>query len=78
LHLSAAMQFLGYRGVVATLWPMGDAQGPIVTEHVYNYLTEKGVMDVRQASFVLRSAVRTLRDQGLPVEQWVLFILSGI
>ncbi|KAK0433471.1 CHAT domain-containing protein [Armillaria borealis] len=78
LHLSAAMQFLGYRSVVATLWPMGDAQGPIVTENVYKHLTEKGAMDVRQASFALRSAVRALRDQGLSVEQWALFIHSGI
>ncbi|KAK0497894.1 CHAT domain-containing protein [Armillaria luteobubalina] len=78
LHLSAAMQFLGYRSVVATLWPMGDAQGPIVTEHVYKHLKEKSAMDVRQASFALRSAVRTLRDQGLSVEQWALFIHSGI
>ncbi|KAK0213656.1 CHAT domain-containing protein [Armillaria fumosa] len=78
LHLSAAMQFLGYRIVVATLWLMGDAQGPIVIEHVYRHLKEKCAMDARQASFVLRSAVRTLRDQGLPVEQWALFIHSGI
>ncbi len=78
LHLSAAMQFLGYRSVVATLWPMGDAQGPIVTEHVYKHLTEKGAMDATQASFALRSAVRALRDQGLSVEQWALFIHSGI
>ncbi|KAK0497895.1 hypothetical protein EDD18DRAFT_1351708 [Armillaria luteobubalina] len=78
LHLSFAMQLLGYRSVVATLWPMGDAQGSIVTEHVYNHLKKKGAMDVRQASFALRSAVRTLRDQGLSVEQWALFIHSGI
>ncbi|KAK0462976.1 CHAT domain-containing protein [Desarmillaria tabescens] len=78
LHLSAAMQFLGYRSVVATLWPMGDAQGPIVTEHVYKHLTEKGIMDVRRASFALHSAVRALRDQGLSVEQWALFIHSGV
>ncbi|KAG7447113.1 uncharacterized protein BT62DRAFT_62476 [Guyanagaster necrorhizus] len=78
LHLSAAMQFLGYRSVVATLWPMGDAQGPIVTEHVYRHLTEKGAMDVRRAAFALHSAVRALRDQGLSVEQWALFIHSGI
>ncbi|KAK0236650.1 CHAT domain-containing protein [Armillaria nabsnona] len=78
LHLSAAMQFLGYRSVVATLWPMGDAQGPIVAEHVYKHLKEKGAMDARQASFSLRSAVRALRDQGLSVEQWALFIHSGI
>ncbi len=78
LHLSAATQFLGYRSVVATLWPMGDAQGPIVTEHVYKHLTEKGAMDATHASFALRSAVRALRDQGLSVEQWALFIHSGI
>ncbi|PBK92387.1 hypothetical protein ARMGADRAFT_158998 [Armillaria gallica] len=78
LHLSAAMQFLGYCSVVATLWPMGDAQGPIVTEHVYKHLTEKGAMEARQASFALRSAVRALRDQGLSVEQWALFVHSGI
>ncbi|KAK0478862.1 CHAT domain-containing protein [Armillaria novae-zelandiae] len=78
LHLSAAMQFLGYRSVVATLWPMGDAQGPIVTENVYKYLKEKGAMDARQAAFSLRSAVRALRDEGLSVERWALFIHSGI
>ncbi|KAK0213655.1 CHAT domain-containing protein [Armillaria fumosa] len=78
LHLSAVMQFLGYRSVVATLWPMGDAQGPIVTEHVYKHLKEKGAMDAKQAAFSLHSAVRALRDEGLLVEQWALFIHSGI
>ncbi|KAK0201107.1 hypothetical protein DFS33DRAFT_1266240, partial [Desarmillaria ectypa] len=78
LHLSATMQFLGYRSVMATLWPMGDAQGPIVNEHVYRRLTEKGAMGVRRASFALHSAVKALREQGLPVEQWALFIHSGI
>ncbi|KAG8869369.1 hypothetical protein FRB97_001300 [Tulasnella sp. 331] len=41
LHLAAAMQFAGFRGVVGTLWTMDDADGPDVVDSFYKFLFRK-------------------------------------
>ena len=38
IHLAAAMQFLGYRGVVATMWTIADSPAPAVAETFYSTL----------------------------------------
>ena len=38
LHLAAAIQFCGFRSVVGTMWELLDADGPRLTDTVYQQL----------------------------------------
>ena len=40
IHLAAAMQFLGYRHVIATMWTIADSPAPHVADTVYTALTQ--------------------------------------
>lgn len=40
LHLAGGMLFMGFRGVVATLWGVWDRDGPIVARAFYERLSE--------------------------------------
>ena len=45
IHLAAAMQFLGYRHVIATLWTIADLPSPKVADTCYTALTVDGQPD---------------------------------
>ena len=45
IHLAAAMQFLGYRHVIATMWTIADPPAPRIADTVYTALTEDGQPD---------------------------------
>jgi CHAT domain-containing protein len=62
LHLAAAMQFLGYRHVIASMWTIADSPAPYVADSVYGTLTQSGKADPGQAAEALHHAVHTLRD----------------
>jgi tetratricopeptide (TPR) repeat protein len=63
IHLAAAFQIAGYRHVVATLWPIDDADAVMVTQTVYEHLTADG-SDNRadKAAAALHNATRILRS----------------
>lgn len=42
LHLAAAMQFSGFRGVVGTMWAMKDRDGPSMAEKFYSEMLRDG------------------------------------
>ena len=42
IHLAAAMQFLGYRHVIATMWTIADSPAPHVADAVYSALIVGG------------------------------------
>jgi CHAT domain/Tetratricopeptide repeat len=58
LHLAAAMQFLGYSHVVATMWPIGGSAPAQVADRFYDELGS----DADRAATALRQAVLALRD----------------
>ena len=62
IHLAAAMQLLGYRHVIATLWTIADAPAPDVAKTVYAQLTHTGRPDTSQAAEALHHAVEALRN----------------
>jgi hypothetical protein len=62
IHLAAAMQFLGYRHVIATLWTITDSSAPRVADAVYTALTSGGRPDPDRAAEALHRAVRSLRE----------------
>jgi CHAT domain-containing protein len=61
VHLAAAMQFLGYRHVIATLWTITDSQAPHIADAVYTVITQDGRPDPGRAAEALHHAVQDLR-----------------
>jgi CHAT domain-containing protein len=62
IHLAAAMQFLGYRHVIATLWTINDSPAPHLADTVYTTLTQDGKPDPGSAAEALHHAIHTLRQ----------------
>ena len=62
IHLAAAIQLLGYRHVIATLWTIADAPTPDVAKAVYAQLTHTRRPDTSQAAEALHHAVEELHN----------------
>jgi tetratricopeptide (TPR) repeat protein len=60
LHLAAAMQFIGYRHVIATVGPVYDRMAEEVAKYFYEYLMLEGERNADNAAIALHHAVRTL------------------
>lgn len=78
LHLAAAMQVIGFRHVVATLWPVRDTTAARLARAFYAGLTESGIPDSSVAAAALGEAVRDLRDRfpEAPLS-WAAFVHFG-
>jgi tetratricopeptide (TPR) repeat protein len=63
ITLAAAVQYAGYRHVVATSWSVYDAAAAYVTESLYGYMTVEGVLHPARTAMALHRAVRALRHQ---------------
>jgi len=61
IHLSAAMQFLGYRHVIATMWTIADSPAPQVAADIYRSLTQGGTPDPSRSAEALHQAIHSLR-----------------
>jgi CHAT domain len=79
IHLAAAMQFLGYRHIIATMWTIADPPSPHVVNTVYTTLTWDGRPDSGRAAEALHQAIRSLRqiDPTNPLV-WAPYIHLGI
>ncbi|KIJ26862.1 hypothetical protein M422DRAFT_272008 [Sphaerobolus stellatus SS14] len=82
VHLSAGMLAIGFGGVIATMWSVGDQVAPQVARDVYKYLRESG-MDVSEAAHALHLAMENTRNnmQGeddATFISWVPFIHMGM
>jgi CHAT domain-containing protein len=64
VHLAAGMLSAGYRGIIGTMWPIGDEDAPLVANEFYRYLKEdQGEVRGRlRAAHALHEAVKVLRD----------------
>jgi CHAT domain-containing protein len=78
IHLAAAMQFLGYQHVIATLWTIADSPAPDIADAFYTALTRDGTPDRARAAQALHHATRTLRqaDPTSPL-LWAPYIHLG-
>jgi hypothetical protein len=78
IHLAAAMQFLGYRHVIATLWSIADSAAPRIADTVYTALSQDGKPDPGRAAEALHHAIRDLR-QANPADPmlWAPYIHLG-
>ncbi|TCD65549.1 hypothetical protein EIP91_002513 [Steccherinum ochraceum] len=78
INLASVMLFVGFRSVGATMWPMGDPDGPVITRAVYKALFEDAGGDLRKfcLATALDGIVRQLRGK-IPSERWATFIHIG-
>lgn len=73
MSLASAMQVAGFRSIVATMYAIGDVDGPVVARVLYEYLfrEKEGPVDSSEAAAGLNRAVRTLRKARVPMHRWV-------
>ncbi|KAI0248249.1 CHAT domain-containing protein [Lactifluus subvellereus] len=80
LHLTAAMQFSGFRSVIGTMWAMADKDGKDLSEHFYSKMFAAGaqVASYEKSARALRHATQKLRaEKGVSLERWVNFVHYG-
>ena len=81
LHLSAAVQYSGFRSVVGTMWAMADIDGQVLAKHFYaSVFSEKweGVPYYERTAEALRDAAQELRRRKkVTTERWVNFVHYG-
>ena len=81
LHLTAAMQYCGFRSVVGTMWAMADIDGRDLAENFYKRVfssTKEGVRYYERTAKALRDSVKNLRrKKGMTLERWVNFVHYG-
>jgi hypothetical protein len=78
MHLAAAMQLLGYRHVIATMWTIADPPAPMIADTVYTALTNSGNPDATCAAEAIHHAVQLLRrhDPANPL-LWAPYVHFG-
>ena len=81
LHLTAAMQYCGFRSVVGTMWAMADTDGRDLAKDFYNSLfsrQDSSVPYYERSAEALRNATQKLRvKRGISLERWVNFVHYG-
>ncbi|KAF8268592.1 CHAT domain-containing protein [Lactarius quietus] len=81
LHLTAAMQYCGFRSVVGTMWEMADTDGKDLAKNFYESLfssQESGLPYYERSAGALRDATKKLREKrGITLERWVNFVHYG-
>jgi CHAT domain-containing protein len=83
LHLTAAVQYCGFRSVVGTMWAMADMDGKGLVEDFYKstFSEEESQASVpfhERTARALRDAVKKLRrKKGVSLERWVNFVHYG-
>ena len=81
LHLTAAMQYCGFRSVVGTMWEMADTDGRDLAKSFYKSLFSDEEADApyyERSAGALRDATQKLREKrGITLERWVNFVHYG-
>ena len=75
IHLASAMQFLGFRSVIGTMWAVDDCETNQITSTFYRLMVdESGRLDHTRAAFALN---KTMRSVDVPFDQRILYIHLG-
>ena len=80
LHFAAAVQYLGCRSVIGSIWETLDKDGQNLAKDVYSSMflgEDHGVPYYERAARALRDAVKKMRDRGMPLARWVSFVHFG-
>ena len=80
MHLAAGLQFIGYRGVIGTMWSVGDKDALCVAKQIYGELFKDGTgrASASKAALALHQAVLLLRANNVPLARWVPFVHFGL
>jgi tetratricopeptide (TPR) repeat protein len=78
IHLAAAMQLVGYRHVIATLWSICDSTAPNIADIFYATLAATDTPDANHAAHALHHAVTALRKK-YPTDPlaWAPYLHTG-
>ncbi len=77
LHLTAGVQFAGFRTAVGTLWAVDGEDGPAVAEVFYSSLLGSGPKTTKSSAVALHRAVKELRRKRVPNTRWACFVHYG-
>ena len=78
IHLASAMQFVGFRSVIGTMWAVDDAQTNKITSVFYKHmLDESGRLDYTRAAFALWMTMKSLNGSDVPLDQRILYVHFG-
>ncbi|KAG8904962.1 transcriptional repressor general negative regulator of transcription subunit 4 [Tulasnella sp. 403] len=78
LHLAAAMQFAGFRSVIATMWEMYDEDGPTLAAEFYRNMMKGRRTHCTKAAGALRETLKTMRKEKVPLLRWINFVHYGV
>ena len=80
MHLAAGLQFIGYCGVIGTMWSVGDKDALSVAVHIYGELFKAGTgkASASKAALALHQAALILRANNVPLARWVPFVHFGL
>jgi CHAT domain-containing protein/tetratricopeptide (TPR) repeat protein len=75
IHLASAMQFVGFRSVIGTMWAVDDGETNKITSAFYRHMVdESGRLDHTRAAFALN---KTMKSVDVPFDQRILYIHLG-
>ncbi|KAF8436306.1 CHAT domain-containing protein [Boletus edulis BED1] len=75
IHLASAMQFIGFRSVIGTMWAVDDGETNKITSTFYKHMVdESGHLDHTRAAFALN---KTMKSVHVPLDQRILYIHLG-
>ncbi|EIN11163.1 hypothetical protein PUNSTDRAFT_131340 [Punctularia strigosozonata HHB-11173 SS5] len=80
IHLAAMMLYAGFKSVIATLWNMEDADGPMVARMVYEeiFRGDSEVLNPDDVPYALDAAVQKLREEHPEPSRWALYVHLGM
>ncbi|KAB5587932.1 DNA double-strand break repair Rad50 ATPase [Ceratobasidium theobromae] len=80
IHLALIMMLLGFRAVIATLWAIIDADGPVVAEEFYRRVMKDGKIDLKRVAIALHMALHVLRSKigEEKFSRWCGFVHIGV
>ncbi|KZT43295.1 hypothetical protein SISSUDRAFT_1040259 [Sistotremastrum suecicum HHB10207 ss-3] len=79
LHLTAGMQFAGFRSVIGTLWPVEDDCASMVASRVYEELfSNNEAPRLHRTASALHNAMLSLRKEKPRLRYWAPFVHYGI
>ena len=75
IYLASAMQFVGFRFVIGTMWAVDDGETNKITSTFYKHMVdESGRLDHTHAAFALN---KNMKSVCIPLDPRILYIHLG-
>ena len=63
IHLISTLQFIEFKSMVGTLWPMHNADRPDLARYSYGYLLGEGRGDYQMSAVALHKAIKKMHRE---------------